>query len=83
MSLDGVVERITVPFLITHGSGDRQIPVEYAQRSYDQATASSRRELRLFTAAAVAVEHCEADNGTVGYDYIADFMADVFGRPVA
>jgi dienelactone hydrolase len=31
--LDGVVENITVPFLIAHGEKDRQIPLEYAHRS--------------------------------------------------
>ena len=35
--LDGVVEKITVPFLIAHGENDRQIPLEYAHRSYEQA----------------------------------------------
>jgi hypothetical protein len=28
--LDGVVKQITVPFLIAHGSNDRQIPLQYA-----------------------------------------------------
>jgi hypothetical protein len=28
--LDGVAERIAVPFLIAHGEKDRQIPLEYA-----------------------------------------------------
>src|SRR4029453_16142151 len=32
INLDGVVERITCPFLITHGANDRQIPLEYAHR---------------------------------------------------
>src|SRR6266850_2473156 len=35
MCLDGVVDKITVPFLVTHGSGDRQIPIEYAHQSYE------------------------------------------------
>ena len=47
--LDGVVEQITVPFLICHGENDRQIPLEYAHRSYDQAVNSPKRELRIFT----------------------------------
>ena len=38
--LDGVVSQITVPFLVCHGANDRQIPLEYAHRSYDQAVAS-------------------------------------------
>ena len=47
--LDGVVERITMPFLIVHGENDRQIPLEYALRSYDQAVNAPTRDLRIFT----------------------------------
>ena len=83
MSLDGVVERIEVPFLVTHGSGDRQIPVEYAHRSFDQATAAVSRTLRIFTPDDFEVEHCGADNGTVGRDFIADWIAEQFGQPTA
>jgi esterase/lipase len=83
MSLDGVVEKIKVPFLITHGEGDRQIPVEYARRSFDQAVNSPDRELRIFTTKDFEIEHCGADNGTVGRDFIADWIAERFDRPVA
>jgi pimeloyl-ACP methyl ester carboxylesterase len=40
ITLDGQVEKIKVPFLITHGENDRQIPAFNAQRSYDQAVNS-------------------------------------------
>ena len=40
VQLDGVVEQIDIPFLICHGENDRQIPLEYAHRSYDQAVNS-------------------------------------------
>jgi esterase/lipase len=83
MCLDGVIEKITVPFLVTHGVGDRQIPVEYAHRSYEQAVNSPKRELRIFTPEDFAIEHCEADNGTVGCAYIADWIAETFRMPVA
>jgi esterase/lipase len=83
MCLDGVVDKITVPFLVTHGSGDRQIPVEFAHQSYEQAVNSPKRELRIFTPDDYAIEHCEADNGTVGCDYIGDWIAETFGLAVA
>lgn len=79
MCLDGVVEQIEVPFLVTHGQNDRQIPVEYAHRSYAQAVNSPERELRIFTEADIEVEHCGADNGTIGRDFIADWIAERFG----
>ncbi len=80
MCLDGVVEKIEVPFLVTHGEGDRQIPLEYAHRSYEQAVNSPKRELRILTEADFEVEHCGADNGTVGRDYIADWVAETFAE---
>jgi fermentation-respiration switch protein FrsA (DUF1100 family) len=78
MTLDGVVERITVPYLITHGANDRQIPLEAAQRSYDQARNSPQRELRIFTAEDGGVEHVSADNMEPVRSYIADWVAGCF-----
>ncbi|MDR7157179.1 dienelactone hydrolase [Sphingobium xenophagum] len=78
ISLDGVVERIRVPFLITHGENDRQIPVEYAHRSYDQATASPHRELRIFTRKEGGIEHISADVMEPVRSFIADWIADRF-----
>ena len=54
ITLDGVVEHITVRHLITHGANDRQIPVADAHRSYEQATASPKRELKIFTSTRAA-----------------------------
>ncbi|WP_313802178.1 alpha/beta hydrolase [Sphingobium sp.] len=80
ITLDGQVEKITAPFLITHGENDRQIPVANAHRSYEQATASAKRTLRIFTQADFEVEHCGADNGTVMRDYVADWCAETFAE---
>jgi dienelactone hydrolase len=74
--LDGVVEHITVPFLICHGENDRQIPVAYAHRSYGQATRSPNRHLRLFTAEEGATEHIGLDHLSHVSTYIADWVAD-------
>ena len=76
--LDGVVEKITVPFLIAHGEKDRQIPLEYAHRSYDQAVNSPRRELRVFTPDEGATEHIGLDHLSHVSTYIADWVAGVF-----
>lgn len=78
MSLDGVVEKITVPFLITHGAHDRQIPVEAAHRSYKQATASPKLELRIFTPEDGGVEHVSADNMLPVQDFMADWVSETF-----
>lgn len=79
VNLDGVVEKITVPFLICHGENDRQIPVAYAHRSYEQAVTSPNRHLRLFTAAEGATEHIGLDHLSHTSTYIADWVADILG----
>jgi dienelactone hydrolase len=80
ITLDGQIEKLHMPFLITHGGGDRQIPVTDAQRSYDQAVNSPKRHQRIFTPADFEIEHCGADNGTVMRDYIADWCAETFAE---
>jgi dienelactone hydrolase len=78
--LDGVVEHITVPFLICHGENDRQIPVRYAHRSYEQAVNSPNRHLRLFTAEEGATEHIGLDHLSHTSTYIADWVADTLAH---
>ena len=76
MNLNGHMDRIRVPFLVTHGAKDRQIGVEYAHQAFDQLVNSPRRELRIFTEREGGVEHVGADNMAFGRDYIADWFAD-------
>jgi dienelactone hydrolase len=78
--LDGVVEQITVPFLIAHGANDRQIPLAYADRSYEQAANSPKRELRVFTAEEGATEHIGLDHLPYVSAFIADWVADTFAE---
>jgi pimeloyl-ACP methyl ester carboxylesterase len=80
VTLDGQLDKLRMPFLVTHGSGDRQIPVTDAHRSYEQAINSRKRELRIFTPADFEIEHCGADNGTGMRDYIADWCAETFAE---
>jgi dienelactone hydrolase len=79
MHLNGTLDRIKVPFLVTHGVHDRQIRLEYAHQTYDQLVNSPRRELKLFTEREGGVEHVGADNMSFGRDYIADWFADTLG----
>lgn len=78
VNLDGVVEQITVPFLIVHGENDRQIPLEHAHRSYEQAVNSPRCELRVFTPDEGGAEHIGLDHLPHVRDHIADWVADTF-----
>jgi dienelactone hydrolase len=80
VNLDGVVEQITVPFLIAHGANDRQIPVAMAHRSYEQAVNSPKRELRVFTPEEGATEHIGLDHLPYVSTFIADWVADTFAE---
>ncbi len=79
MNLNGVMEKIRVPFLVTHGKNDRQISLDYAYQAYDQLINSSNRQLKIFTEREGGVEHVGADNMAFGRDYIADWFADTLG----
>ncbi|MEU6806791.1 alpha/beta hydrolase family protein, partial [Streptomyces neyagawaensis] len=80
ITLDGVVDNITCPFLVTHGENDRQISVEYAHRSYEQAVGSPKRELRVFTAEEGATEHVGLDHLPHVASFTADWVADTFAE---
>lgn len=80
VSLVGHLKNITVPFLITHGANDRQIPIEYAYQSYEEAVNSPQRELKIFTQKEGGVEHVSADNLEPVRSYICDWIADQFAR---
>jgi pimeloyl-ACP methyl ester carboxylesterase len=74
--LDGVLDRIKVPFLVTHGEQDKQIPLEYAHRTYEQLVNSPKRELKIFTAREGGVQHSSFDNTANCGAYIADWVAE-------
>jgi fermentation-respiration switch protein FrsA (DUF1100 family) len=80
VQLDGVVEQIDIPFLICHGENDRQIPLEYAHRSYDQAVYSPKRELLIFTLEEGGTEHIGLDHLPYVSTFIADWVADTLAE---
>ncbi|MDM0079768.1 prolyl oligopeptidase family serine peptidase [Variovorax sp. J31P179] len=81
--LDGVVERIRVPFLVTHGQKDSQIPLHWAQRTYDQLVNSPARELKVFTEREGGVQHSSFDNSANAGAWIADWVAETLGGHTA
>ena len=83
MNLNGKMDGVRVPFLVTHGANDRQISLQYAHDCYDQLINSPRRELKIFTAREGGVEHVGADNMAYGRDYIADWFAETLGGHTA
>lgn len=83
MHLNGVLDRIRVPFLVTHGEEDKQIPLEYAHQTYEQLTNSPRKALKVFTAREGGVHHVSLDNMNNAGNHIADWFADVLGGRTA
>ncbi|MBD8682523.1 alpha/beta hydrolase family protein [Pseudomonas sp. CFBP 13719] len=81
--LDGVLDRITVPFLVTHGEKDSQIPLKWAQRTYEQLVNSPQRELKIFTTREGGVQHSSFDNSINAGQYIADWVAETLGGRTA
>jgi dienelactone hydrolase len=77
--LDGVLDRIRVPFLVTHGEKDSQIPLAWAHRTYEQLVNSPKRELKIFTEREGGVQHSSFDNSANAGHYIADWVAEVLG----
>ncbi len=76
VSLEGVLDRIRMPALVTHGANDRQIPLEYAHKTYDELVNSVRRELKIYQAADGGVEHVNADRQDNARDFMADWAAE-------
>lgn len=80
MDLTPVIDRMRCPFFIMHGGGDRQIPVEYAEQSRDQAVNAAKIDYFVTGPDKYEVEHCGADNGTFMRDMLADWMAETFAE---
>ncbi len=78
LTLEGILDRIHAPFLVTHGENDRQIPVATARRTYEGLVNSPHRTLKLFTPREGGVEHVSLDNMSFGADYIADWVSEAF-----
>lgn len=83
MHLDGVLDRIRVPFLVTHGKHDSQIPLKWAHRTYEQLVNSPRRELVIFDERTGGVQHSSVDNSGPALDCISDFVAECLGGRIA
>ncbi len=77
--LDGILDRIRVPFLVTHGAQDSQIPLKWAERTYEQLVNSPKRELKIFTAREGGNQHASFDNSANAGAYIADWVAETLG----
>lgn len=81
--LDGVLDRIKVPFLVTHGEQDSQIPLKWAHRTHEQLVNSPKCELKIFTEREGGVQHSSFDNSINAGHYIADWVAETLNGRTA
>jgi pimeloyl-ACP methyl ester carboxylesterase len=78
--LDGVVQKITCPFLLLHGEGDEQIPLAIAQKCFD-AVGSKNKTLKVFSREEGGYHHCQIDNVSIGVAYMWDWVESVLVSP--
>lgn len=77
--LDGVVQKITCPFLLVHGEGDEQIPLAIAQKCFD-VVGSKNKTLKVFSREEGGYHHCQIDNVSIGVAYMWDWVESVLTR---
>ena len=73
--LDGVVQKMRCPFLIVHGAEDEQISLADAQALYN-ASGSTDKTLRVFTAEEGGSQHCQRDYLSLGVATMWDWFED-------
>ena len=73
--LDGVVQKMRCPFLLTHGADDEQIALADAQALFD-ACGSSDKTLRVFTAEEGGAQHCQRDYLWLGAAEMWNWLED-------
>jgi fermentation-respiration switch protein FrsA (DUF1100 family) len=79
--LDGIVQKMSCPFLLLHGAGDEQIPLALAEKCF-AAVGSKHKTLKIFQRDEGGFHHCQVDNVTLGLHTMWDWIEDVL-RPGA
>ena len=74
--LDGVVQKISCPFLMLHGEGDEQIPLSEARKCFD-AVGSKQKTMKIFAREEGGYHHCQIDNQSICSAYMWDWLEDV------
>src|SRR6516165_2597321 len=74
--LDGIVQKMTCPFLLLHGAGDEQIPLSLAEKCF-AAVGSKQKTFKVFEREEGGFHHCQVDNVTIAVHYMWDWIEDV------
>jgi len=73
--LDGVVQKMKCPFLITHGAEDEQVPLADAEALFN-ASGSTDKTLRVFTAEEGGAQHCQRDYASIAFTTMFDWLVE-------
>jgi len=73
--VDGIAQRVECPFLLTHGTEDRQVSMAEAQQLFD-AIGSKDKTFRVFTPGEGGAQHCQRDYLTLVCDVVADWFEE-------
>jgi alpha-beta hydrolase superfamily lysophospholipase len=73
--LDGIVQKMTCPFLLTHGTEDKQVTMADAQKLFD-AVGSKDKTFRVYTPEEGGAQHCQRDYLTLVCDDIGDWLEE-------
>jgi dipeptidyl aminopeptidase/acylaminoacyl peptidase len=74
-TLGGILDRVRIPALITHGVNDEMVPVSSAERTYREI-ASADKTLRLYTPEDGGDTHINIDNWSQVVPVMADWLAE-------
>jgi dipeptidyl aminopeptidase/acylaminoacyl peptidase len=74
-TLEGILDRVRIPALITHGVNDEMVPFASAQRTYDEI-ASNDKTLRPYTVEEGGDTHINIDNWSQVVPVMADWLAE-------
>lgn len=78
-TLQGLLHRVRIPVLITHGVNDEMVPVESARRTYAEI-ASADKTLRLYTPEDGGDTHINIDNWSQVVPVMADWLVERLSR---
>jgi pimeloyl-ACP methyl ester carboxylesterase len=71
-----VMSELTCPILILHGEDDRQAPAWTAEKTYQAANNSTRRDLIVIPSGQPGSQHCQIDALSVAIDTLHEWVLD-------
>ena len=77
-TLDGILDKVRTPVLITHGAEDEMVPLSSAQRTFEGLSVGDKT-LRIYTAEEGGERHINIDNWSQVIPGMADWLVEHLG----